>query len=53
MVVFYYILQKDYRKTLIQVRRLEGVTQSPILAHFDGTLSWSAPIHAYDRQVDF
>ena len=53
MGVFCHILHKDYRNTLIQVCCLEGVTQSPILAHFDGTLSWSAPIHAYDQQVDF
>ena len=53
MGVFCHILHKDYRNILIQVCCLEGVTQSPILAHFDGTLSWSAPIHAYDQQVDF
>ena len=46
-VIIYSIRQKRYRKAVIQVRRMEGVTRSPIYVHYDNTLSGLASIRAY------
>ena len=46
-VIIYFIRQTRYRKTVIQVRRMEGVTRSPIYVHYDNTLTGLMSIRAY------
>jgi len=53
IAIFYYFLQNMFRKSLIEVRRLEGVTRSPVYVHFDNTLSGLACLRAYDCQHEF
>jgi len=47
LVIFYYWRQKRYRKAVIQIRRIEGLSRSPIYVSFDNTLSGLACIRAY------
>ena len=53
IVILYYFLQNMFRKSLIEVRRLEGTTRSPVYVHFDNTLSGLACLRAYDCQHEF
>jgi len=53
IAIAYYFLQSTFRKSLIEVRRLEGITRSPVYVHFDNTLSGLACLRAYDCQNEF
>lgn len=43
----YWYMQRAYRRAVIEVRRLEGTSRSPIYIHFDNTLSGLVCIRAY------
>ncbi|KAL4852933.1 Multidrug resistance-associated protein 1 [Chlorella vulgaris] len=51
LAVVYYFLQKFYRRTNIELQRLDAVSRSPIYAHFSETLSGVETIRAY-RMVE-
>ena len=46
-VIIYFVRQRRYRRTVIQARRMEGVTRSPIYVHYDNTLTGLMCIRAY------
>jgi ABC-type multidrug transport system fused ATPase/permease subunit len=47
LAVVYYFLQKYYRRSNIELQRLDAVSRSPIYAHFSETLSGVETIRAY------
>ncbi|KAJ3411175.1 hypothetical protein HDV05_002641 [Chytridiales sp. JEL 0842] len=52
-ILFYLFLQKYYRNTSRELKRLENVTRSPLFAHFASCLSGLATIRAYDVEKEF
>ncbi|KAG5675829.1 hypothetical protein PVAND_005699 [Polypedilum vanderplanki] len=53
VIIIYYFIQKFYIETSRQIRRLESLTRSPILAHFGETVSGQSVIRAYAEQKRF
>jgi ATP-binding cassette subfamily C (CFTR/MRP) protein 1 len=53
VVILFYVVQKFYIETSRQIRRLESLTRSPILAHFAETVSGQSVIRAYEEQKRF
>jgi len=51
--VIYVIVLQYYRKTSIEIQRLESVSRSPIFSHLTETLEGSATIRAYGLQRQF
>jgi ATP-binding cassette subfamily C (CFTR/MRP) protein 1 len=49
----YYIIQKRYRETSRELKRLEAIARSPLFAHFSETLTGLATIRAYRAQNTF
>lgn len=46
--VLYFFMQVFYRKTSIEVQRIESVSRSPIFSHFTETLGGVSTIRAYN-----
>ncbi|KNC99091.1 uncharacterized protein SPPG_06036 [Spizellomyces punctatus DAOM BR117] len=49
----YYLLQKIYRATSRELKRLDSTTRSPLYAHFGETLHGAPSIRAYGEQARF
>lgn len=49
----YYILQKYYRRSYIEMQRLDAVSRSPIYAHFSESLAGVETIRAYRLKSSF
>lgn len=47
LMVIYYFLQRYYRRSYIEMQRLDSVSRSPIYAHFSESLSGVETIRAY------
>jgi len=47
LMVIYYIVQRYYRRSYIELQRLDSVSRSPIYAHFSESLSGVETIRAY------
>lgn len=45
--VVYLYVQRQYRKSAIELRRLEGITRSPVYVHFDNTIAGLGCIRSY------
>jgi hypothetical protein len=52
IIFMFYRVQVYYRKSSIEVQRLESVTRSPVFNHFAETLNGCPSIRAYDLQVE-
>eukprot|EP01122_Echinamoeba_exundans_P001097 TRINITY_DN1103_c0_g1_i2.p1 TRINITY_DN1103_c0_g1~~TRINITY_DN1103_c0_g1_i2.p1 ORF type:complete len:1319 (+),score=357.16 TRINITY_DN1103_c0_g1_i2:146-4102(+) len=52
MIIFYF-LQWYYRKTSIEIQRLESISRAPILSHLSETLDGAATIRAYGMTKNF
>jgi hypothetical protein len=46
-VVIYYLISSFYRRTSVELQRLEALSRSPLLSHFSETLAGRASIRAY------
>ncbi|KAI9355946.1 P-loop containing nucleoside triphosphate hydrolase protein [Zopfochytrium polystomum] len=53
MLVVYYFLQKLYRETSRELKRLDSISRSPLYANFGETLSGLATIRAYREEARF
>eukprot|EP00742_Colponemidia_sp_Colp-10_P011707 GILJ01013047.1.p1 GENE.GILJ01013047.1~~GILJ01013047.1.p1 ORF type:complete len:1349 (-),score=259.23 GILJ01013047.1:185-4231(-) len=53
MAIIYYTAQRYYRKTSVEVQRLDNISRSPIYSHFSETLEGTATIAAYGAQQRF
>ncbi|KAI9197309.1 P-loop containing nucleoside triphosphate hydrolase protein [Polychytrium aggregatum] len=53
MAGLYYYIQKLYRTSSIQLKRMESISKSPLFAHFTMTLSGMTTIRAYNQQDRF
>ncbi|PSC67462.1 hypothetical protein C2E20_8853 [Micractinium conductrix] len=53
LAIVYYFLQKYYRRSNIELQRLDAVSRSPIYAHFSETLSGVETIRAYRMAEHF
>lgn len=51
--IIYYFLQKYYRRSNIELQRLDAVSRSPIYAHFSESLAGVDTIRAYRLENDF
>jgi ABC-type multidrug transport system fused ATPase/permease subunit len=51
--IIYYFLQKFFRKSNIELQRLDAVSRSPIYAHFSESLSGVETIRAYGLAEQF
>eukprot|EP00889_Picochlorum_renovo_P000353 jgi/Picre1/27383/NNA_000350.t1 len=49
----YYVLQKYYRRSYIEMQRLDAVSRSPIYAHFSESLAGVETIRAYRLETTF
>jgi len=49
----YALTQSYYRRSSRELKRLEGITRSPIFSHFQETLNGLPCIRAYDMQASF
>ena len=53
IMVVYYAVQKKYRETSRELKRLESISRSPLFSHFSETLTGLATIRAYRAQETF
>ncbi|GLI60927.1 hypothetical protein VaNZ11_003158 [Volvox africanus] len=53
LAVIYFILQKYFRRSSIELQRIESVTRSPVYANFAETMSGLDTIRAYHMQERF
>jgi len=53
MLIFYIWFQYFYRKTSVELQRLEAVSRAPILSHLSETLNGVESIRAYNMQETF
>ncbi|TPX64351.1 hypothetical protein SpCBS45565_g05955 [Spizellomyces sp. 'palustris'] len=53
ILCIYYLLQKVYRATSRELKRLDSTTRSPLYAHFGETLHGAPSIRAYGEQARF
>ncbi|GAB5356565.1 hypothetical protein AAMO2058_000300900 [Amorphochlora amoebiformis] len=53
VLFLYYKLQLYYRKTSVQIQRLDSISRSPIQAHFAETLQGAVTIRSFENQTDF
>jgi len=49
----YFLLQRFYNRTNLEVKRLDSISKSPIYAHFSETLGGLSSIRAYNKQHQF
>ena len=52
-VTIYYFAQMYYRRSSIEIQRLEAVTRAPLFSYFSETLNGIASIRAYQKEADF
>jgi ABC-type multidrug transport system fused ATPase/permease subunit len=52
-VIVFYFLQAYYRKTSIEIQRLESISRAPILGHLSETLEGAQNIRAYGMERNF
>jgi len=49
----YFVLQRFFNRTSLELKRLDSISRSPIYAHFSETLGGLSTIRAYSREADF
>lgn len=50
VTIFYFILQRFFNRTSLELKRLDAISKSPIYAHFSETLGGLSTIRAYGKQ---
>ncbi|KAJ1514976.1 Multidrug resistance-associated protein 1 [Coelomomyces lativittatus] len=53
LLIVYYFIQKFYRSTSRELKRLDSITRSPVLAQFSESLTGIVTIRAYGEQERF
>ncbi|XP_066291928.1 ATP-binding cassette sub-family C member 9-like [Branchiostoma lanceolatum] len=53
IVVFYYVVQKYYRATAREIKRLDNINKSPVFAQFSETLGGLTTVRAYRMEKTF
>eukprot|EP00762_Andalucia_godoyi_P004436 ANDGO_08139.mRNA.1 ABC transporter C family member 3 len=53
VVGVYYFLQRLYRCSSRELKRLDSISRTPLYTHFSETLGGTATIRAYGKQADF
>ncbi|TPX36938.1 hypothetical protein SmJEL517_g00979 [Synchytrium microbalum] len=51
--IYYYYIQKYYRQTARELRRLDSMTRSPLISHFAESLTGLQTVRAYGVQDQF
>lgn len=50
ITIGYWLLQRFYNRTSLEVKRLDSISKSPIYAHFSETLSGLSTLRAYKKE---
>lgn len=50
VTIFYYLLQRFFNRTALELKRLDAISKSPIYAHFSETLGGLSTLRAYSKQ---
>jgi ABC-type multidrug transport system fused ATPase/permease subunit len=53
VAIIFYPLQAFYRKTSIELQRLEAISRSPIITHLSETLDGAQSIRAFNMRKNF
>uniref|UniRef100_A0A7S0BN76 Probable ATP-dependent transporter ycf16 n=1 Tax=Rhodosorus marinus TaxID=101924 RepID=A0A7S0BN76_9RHOD len=53
VTILYFLLQRFYNRTNIELKRLDSISKSPIYNHFAETLGGLTTIRAFDREDQF
>jgi ABC-type multidrug transport system fused ATPase/permease subunit len=53
LMIIYFIIQKFYRASYIEMQRIDATTRSPIYAHFSETLTGVETLRAYGFEERF
>jgi ATP-binding cassette subfamily C (CFTR/MRP) protein 1 len=53
ILIVYYMVQRSYRHTSREIKRIESISRSPLFAHFSETLTGLATIRAYRAEDTF
>jgi ABC-type multidrug transport system fused ATPase/permease subunit len=52
-LIIFYILQRIFQRTAIEIQRLEALSRAPIFSHLTETIEGAASIRAYKMQKNF
>lgn len=52
VTIFYYILMRCFNRTIVELKRLDAISKSPIYAHFSETLGGLSTLRAYNKQQE-
>lgn len=50
ITIFYFFVMHVFNRTLLELKRLDSISKSPIYAHFSETLGGLSTLRAYDKQ---
>lgn len=53
LMIIFFILNKYFRRSVRELKRLDGVTRSPIFTHLTATVQGLSTLHAFDKMADF
>ena len=53
LFIIFFILNKFFRRSVRELKRLDGVTRSPIFSHLATTVQGMSTLHAFDKMADF
>lgn len=53
LMIIFFVLNKYFRRSVRELKRLDGVTRSPIFTHLTATIQGLSTLHAYDKMADF
>lgn len=53
LFVVFFFLNKYFRRAVRELKRLDGVTRSPIFSHLQATVQGLSTLHAFDKMAQF
>lgn len=53
LMIIFFVLNKYFRKSVRELKRLDGVTRSPIFTHLTATIQGLSTLHAFDKMAEF
>ncbi|XP_032226749.1 ATP-binding cassette sub-family C member 5 [Nematostella vectensis] len=53
LMIFFFVLNSYFRRSVRELKRLDGITRSPIFSHLTATVQGLSTLHAFDKMADF